>query len=114
MNCTATRRNGSPCAAQALPGKPHCFAHDPSLAAKRQAAYTAGGRGKSNVSRAHKRLPADLKDVLAQLLTALDEVHRGDLDPRQATAMSSLAGSIARIYEGAELEARISALENKQ
>jgi hypothetical protein len=42
------------CAAQALPGKSHCFAHDPSLAAKRQAAYIAGGHGKSNASRAHR------------------------------------------------------------
>jgi hypothetical protein len=113
MTCTATRRNGRPCAAQALPGKSHCFAHDPSLADKRQAAYIAGGHGKSNASRAHKRLPADLRDVLTKLLTALDEVH-GEIDPRTAAAMASLAGAINRIYADSELEQRIAALENKR
>ncbi len=114
MTCTAARRNGQPCAARALPGKSHCFAHDPGLAAKRLAAYTAGGKGKSNLARAHRRLPADLKDVLAKLMAALDEVHGGEIDPRTATAMASLAGAINRIYADSELEQRIAALESKQ
>jgi hypothetical protein len=62
---------------------------------------------------AARHLPKDLKDVLGRLLEALDEVHGGELDPRRATAMSSIAGVIAKIYTDSELEQRIAALENK-
>ena len=108
--CSAVRRDGAPCTAPVLAGG-YCFAHDPSLAEKRAAARLAGGKGKASTTRAHKRLPADLRSVLGRLLGALDEVHTGTLDPRQATAMSSLAGSIARLYELAESEARLETLE---
>jgi len=111
--CRATRRDNRPCTARALESG-YCFAHDPALAAKRRAAYSAGGKGKSNAARAHKRLPADLRDVLCTLLAALDEVHAGTLDPRRAAAMSSLAAAINRIYADSELERRIAALEAKQ
>src|SRR2546429_6551823 len=75
-----------------------CFAHDEGMAVKRDGARVAGGKGKASAAHVHKRLPDDLWGVLARLLAALGEVYTGTLDPRQATAMSSLAGSIARLY----------------
>jgi hypothetical protein len=108
--CSTVRRDGAPCTAPAL-ASGYCFAHDPALAEKRAAARMAGGKGKACTARAHKRLPADLRGVLARLLTALDETHAGELEPRVASAMSALASAISRIYEVAELEERLEKLE---
>jgi hypothetical protein len=49
--------------------------------------------------------------MIASLLGALDEVHRGDLDPRQASAMAALSGAIVRAYAVGVLEDRVAALE---
>ncbi len=49
--------------------------------------------------------------MIGNLLDALDEVHAGTLDPRQASAMASLAGAIVRAYSVGVLEDRVAALE---
>jgi hypothetical protein len=49
--------------------------------------------------------------MIGSLLDALDEVHRGDLDPKQASAMAALAGAITRAYSVGVLEDRVAALE---
>lgn len=108
--CEATRTNGQPCTARAL-ADGYCFAHSPALAQKRRAAYATGGRHKSRAARADKLLPASLRPVVVTLIAALDEVHAGTLEPRQASAMASVAGAIGRLYETATLEQRIEALE---
>lgn len=90
----------------------YCFAHSPALAEKRAAARTAGGKAKSTARRLDRLMPASLKPVLATLMNALDEVYRGELEPRQASAMASLAGAIGRLYETAALEERVSHLEH--
>jgi predicted P-loop ATPase len=52
--------------------------------------------------------------MIGSLLAALDEVHAGTLDPRQAGAMASLAGAITRAYSVGVLEDRLAALEGPQ
>jgi hypothetical protein len=52
--------------------------------------------------------------MLGSLLDALDEVHAGTLDPKQASAMASLAGAITRAYGVGVLEARLQALEDQR
>jgi len=52
--------------------------------------------------------------MLGSLLDALDEVHAGELDPRQASAMASLAGAITKAYGVGVLEERLTALETAQ
>jgi len=49
--------------------------------------------------------------MIGRLLEALDEVHAGTLDPKQASAMASLAGTIVRAYSVGVLEDRVAALE---
>jgi len=108
--CKASRADGQPCQGKA--GETgYCFAHDPALRAKRTAAYATGGRNKATPRRLDKLMPASLRPVLELLLGALEEVHAGDLDPRQATAMASLASAIGRLYETAQLEERLQKLE---
>ena len=38
----------------------------------------------------------------------------GSLDPRQASAMASVAGAITRVYQAGTLEERLQALEQAQ
>lgn len=112
--CQGRRKDGQACQARALPARRFCFAHDGALRDKRQAAYAAGGRGKGTAARLNKLMPATLRPVLNKLMLAVDEVHDGTLDPRQASAMASLAGAIGRLYEVAELEQRLERLEGQQ
>ena len=51
--------------------------------------------------------------MVALLEDALGEVHRGELDPRAASAMASLAGALVRAMTAGELEERLRALEGR-
>jgi hypothetical protein len=110
-HCAALRRDGNPCT---LPARAdgYCFAHSPELQDKRRAAYATGGQHKRTSHRLDKLTPASLRPVLAKLFTALDGVESGALDPKQGTAMASIAGVIVRVYEATELETRLAALES--
>ena len=109
--CHARRKDGSPCRAIVTLSSSYCAMHDPSRQAEVQAARARGGRGKSRIARAEKLVPASLRPTIATLFTALDEVHRGALEPKQAQAMAALAGAIARLYTTGVLEERIAVLE---
>jgi len=108
QRCTSTRRDGSPCTAQAGTSG-YCIGHDPgALDARRK-----GGHAKSRAERAGKLLPARLQPVVSLLEDAFDEVHRGKLDPRAASVMASLAGALVRAITAGELEERLRALEDR-
>ena len=112
--CQATRKDAQPCTVRAITGSAWCFAHDPARAADRDEARCKGGRGKGRSERLGKLVPASVRPSLSLLFTALDEVHRGDLDPRAAGAMAALAGAITRLYQTGVLEERLAALEQAQ
>jgi len=61
--------------------------------------------------RAAKLLPARLQPMVSLLEDALGEVHLGELDPRAASAMASLAGALVRVTPAGELEERLRALD---
>ncbi len=113
--CTATRSDGSPCRAQALPGEALCWAHHPEMRRKADEARRRGGENKSNLVRASKRLPKDLKDVQAILLELIRDLHGDEgLDlPSKARGVSQLAGVFVRTHELAEVEGRIEDLEQR-
>jgi hypothetical protein len=56
-------------------------------------------------------MPPELATIFETLVAAIREVHDGDLDPRQAQAMSSLAGAVLRTLETGELDERLRRLE---
>ena len=76
-----------------------------------QEARRKGGHATSGTERAGELLPARLQPVVSILEGALGEVHRGELDPRVASAMASLAGALVRAITAGELEERLRALE---
>ena len=106
QHCVSTGRDGAPCTAQAG-ASGYCIGHDPgALEARRK-----GGHATSRSERAGKLLPARLQPLVSILEGALGEVHRGELDPRAASAMASLAGALVRAITAGELEERLRALE---
>jgi hypothetical protein len=111
--CLGTRRDGQPCAAPVVGADGFCRAHSPSRRDQFRAQSVAGGHGKAKVVRLSKRLPPSLKPVLAVILDALGEVHRGELDPPIANSMAALAGAAVRLFQAAELEQRLEDIEAK-
>ncbi len=106
QRCAATRKDGRPCTAWAgLNGL--CVGHRPEA----QEARRKGGRASSRAARLHNLVPPRLVGVYDALEAALGEVHGGDLDPRVATAMASLAGAMVRVLTAGELEERVRGLE---
>ena len=87
----------------------YCIGHSPGA----QDARRKGGHTKSRAERAGKLLPARLQPMVSLLEDALGEVHRGELAPRAASAMASLAGALVRTITAGELEERLRALEDR-
>jgi len=111
--CAAPRKDGRPCAAPPL-ADGRCFAHSPSTAADRAEARRRGGRNRSNAARLRGLMPPCLAPVFDRLETALAGTHAGELDPRQAQAMASLARALVAVLTAGELEERVRRLEGGQ
>jgi hypothetical protein len=106
--CAATRKDGLPCTAQAvLNGL--CIGHQPGAPAAR----SKGGRNSSRAARLRGLIPPRLVPVYDKLETALEEVHTGQLESKQATAMAALARAMVAVLTTGELEERVRALETK-
>jgi hypothetical protein len=111
--CTATRKDGQPCRAEATRSSDYCFVHDPELAGKRADARRNGGFASSRAERAASLMPVGLGPVYECLKTALLEVHDGRLDPRRAHAIGTLAAAIVKMVTAVELEQRVRELEQR-
>lgn len=112
--CRATRRDGQPCGGLALPSGPYCWAHEPGLAEERRLARVKGGKASASRVRLARLMPARLIPVWEKLETALEEVHEGTLDARQASAMAALAGALVRVLQTGEMEERLRRLEAQE
>lgn len=112
--CKAETKAGEPCRAAAMPESDFCFFHDPEREAERHEAQSAGGR--------HGRLKTlpestpDVKvenctDVVSLISATINQVRRGQVDPRVANAVGYLANVLIRAVEQSEVEQRLAALE---
>jgi hypothetical protein len=54
-----------------------------------------------------------MRPIIDLLNKAAQEVYDGRLDPRQATALASLASALVRVYTVGELEDRMRQVEAK-
>jgi len=109
--CAALNADGTPCRARPRPGSAFCFTHDPDLRARLQAARSRGGANSSNIARARRALPGDLREVLGRLEQALSDVLEGSLAPQAASAAASVARSIVAVRDAGDLERRLAELE---
>ena len=102
--CSAPTKTGKPC--HGRPGESgYCFAHDPSTKDERDAARVKGGENSSRAARLEELLPSHLRPMFDGLEAAMKELREGRLDPRQATAMASLAGAMVKVIKAGEEEA---------
>ena len=111
-SCQAVKPDGTRCKAAALPGSDYCFFHDPSLAAERRAAQSAGGsRIKTLAADAPEVQVADTRDVVSLISETINQVRRGQVDPRVANSVGYLAAILLRAVEQGTLEGKVAELE---
>ena len=111
-----SEKNGGRCEANAQPANGLCVFHDPARAADGRRATQSGGIHRS---RAAAVLPVDTpdhplgntKEVSAFLADSVNQLRRGQLDPRVANAMGYLTSVLLRALEQGPLEERLAKLE---
>jgi hypothetical protein len=113
--CAATKREGAACGAAALPGTRFCFFHSPAHAAARRQAQSRGGQANRMAT-----LPADAPDVEAEdagdvaklPAVTINQVRRGEIDPRIGNTVGYLAKILLTATGQRELESRLAELES--
>jgi hypothetical protein len=98
------------------PNRDYCQWHDPELAEERSRWQVAGGKSKSNKSRARKKVLAagmELGEIDGALCQALQDVLAGRLEPGVATAAATVARTISQLRTVADIEKRLEELEKQ-
>ncbi len=111
--CTATRANGQRCKAQVLTEGDLCFIHNPANQDRIDEARRRGGKNKGNTTRAQKRMPREVREIVAIVEAAMGGVLQSRITPSQAHAVASLAGAWVRLHEIGELTQRLEELERR-
>lgn len=121
--CKHIKTDGKRCKARPLTGSLYCFFHDPDKAIERRAAQK---RGHANSVAPRAKLSADLKtlspgtpnvkiksanDVTRLLALTVNQVRRGEIGVRVATAVGYLSSYILKSREQGELEERLATIE---
>jgi hypothetical protein len=103
LRCEATKADGSPCRAAALPGRPHCLFHDPDSREARAAGRTAGGKNRSRPAAVLPDGPdADLSTVpavVAYLGRIANATAKGQVDPRVSNATVYAVATLLRALQ---------------
>jgi len=113
--CIAKTKQGSDCQAPAVTGTQFCAFHgDPERAAE---LGRIGGRRNRHYIDAEPinitppATPEDVKNLLAQ---AMADVLAKKMDPRVASTITSMSGSLLKAFETMDLEQRMARIEEKQ
>jgi hypothetical protein len=114
--CKSTKVDGNPCKAKARPGSEFCAFHDPAIAAKRAEGRRNGGKQRS---RKAVVLPLDTAEVVLKdaagvtelLGTTINQVRRGELDPKVASCVGYLSNMLMKSLECGDLAKQIEALK---
>jgi len=114
--CSFRKESGARCGANAQLGKTLCVFHDPVRADEGHRARRNGG---INRSRAAVVLPAETpdnplrntQDVATLLAESINQVRRGQLDPRTANTIGFLAGVLLKTLEQGSIAERLAHLE---
>lgn len=91
----------------------YCFSHSPALEKKRLEARATGGKNSARVARLRGLVPPRLIPVYDRLEKALVEVHTGELESKQATAMAAIARAMIAVLTSGELEERLRDVETR-
>ena len=113
--CRGTKPDQSNCQALALSGSEFCFFHDPSKAEERREAQARGGQ-QNRMKTLEATAPAvkvdHCRDATALLVQTINQVRRGEIDPRVANSVGYLANILIKAMGQDVLETRIEQLES--
>jgi hypothetical protein len=115
--CRHIKPDRSRCRVNILHGSRYCFFHDPGKAAERNAARRNGGIERSRRAAVlpagtPDRSLASAADVTGLLAETINQVRRGEIDPRISNAVGYLAGILLKAKERGDLEQRLARLES--
>ena len=113
MRCQAKNRSGTACGAPAMIGGRVCVMHS----GRASELGSKGGRRRAGFSTdklmpfAAPKTAADVRDLLAQSIV---EVRAGQLDPRIAASICSLAAEFVKTLEVSTIEDAVERLERER
>jgi hypothetical protein len=113
-SCRAIKPDGTGCQAAILPGSEFCFFHDPARAVERRAAQSFGGsqnRIKTLAADTPDVKVEDCRDVVRLISETINQVRKGQVDPRIANAVGYLANVLIRAAEQGDMEGRLAEVE---
>ena len=112
--CKAKKPDGSDCQAVALPGSEYCFFHDPEKAERRREAQSLGGRH-NHMKTLDEDAPdvniKDCQDTVPLLSDTINQVRKGQIDPRVGNTVGYLANVIIKAVEQSDTEKRLEEIE---
>ncbi len=114
--CLQKTDDGEICKAPVMHDSDFCFFHNPEVTEERSAARRAGGIERSKVA----VLPLGISDlplstsqeVVRLLAETINQVRKGQIDPRISNAVGYLSGILLKGLEQSDVEKRIGALES--
>jgi hypothetical protein len=112
--CRHKKPDSRRCQANAIARSEFCFFHDPEQESERFKAQRAGGLRNKGAALPPDTPDCDLKsvgDVVTLLGTTINQIRRGQIDPRVANSVGYLSGILLKAMEGDALERRVSGLE---
>jgi hypothetical protein len=113
--CEGLKQGGERCSARRVAGSNYCFFHDPDKEAERKAAQSAGGQKNKMAVLASSTPDAKLQnstDTVKLLADTINQVLRGEIDPKIANAVGYLVGLYMKAQHNSEIERRLIALES--
>ena len=115
--CRFHKKNGAKCDADAQTGRQVCVFHDPEQSATVRRARRAGGITRSRPAAVLPCSTPDIalenaSDVSALITDSINQLRRGQLDPRVANGVGYLASVLLRSLEQGVMERRIAKLES--
>ncbi len=114
--CKSRKKDGRRCGADAQSGKTMCIFHDPTRAADGCRARRMGGISRSRTAAVLSPGAPDnplrnTQDVSTLLAESINQVRRGELDPRVANSVGHLASILLGALQQGPLEERLARLE---
>ncbi len=113
-SCQGRKPDGGSCRTQATAGSDYCFFHDPAKAQERAAAQSAGGQ-RNRIAVLPTTAPdarlREAGDVVKLLAETINQVRRGEIDPKVANAVGYLGALLLKAIGATETENRLTALE---
>ena len=113
--CQFRKKDGTRCRANAQPALGLCVFHDPDKAGEGRRARREGGINRNKLAVLSLETPdnplGNTNDVSTLLGESINQVRRGQLDPRVANALGYLTSVLLRALEQGSIEDRLKKIE---